>query len=187
MAVVCWALAQAGWSDATTGPLIPTLESRYSIGYLVVSVLFLCNFAGFGTAGLLNPWQSARLNLGINVVIGALFHLIGFAMQSSGGPYGLYAAAFVLAGYGSGLQDAQLNGWVAGLPNASLKMSIIHACYGLGALGSPLAATGFVDSGIAFNLVYTISIGIATSGRYSSSKAMLRRLALRMSTCSLRA
>ena len=73
------------------------------------------------------------------------------------------------------MQDANANGWVAGLPNvrvahigqvdavqAATKLGYIHAAYGLGALLSPLAATGFVTSGADWYLLYTVSAAIAT-------------------------
>ena len=43
---------------------------------------------------------------------------------------------------------------------AATKLGYIHAAYGLGALLSPLAATGFVTSGTAWYLLYAVSSGI---------------------------
>ena len=72
------------------------------------------------------------------------------------------------------MQDANANGWVAGLPNvrrlivaeltgqAATKLGYIHAAYGLGALLSPLAATGFVTGDVAWYLLYTVSASIGT-------------------------
>jgi len=34
-----WALAAAGWNDASTGPLIPYIESYYRLTYTVVSTM----------------------------------------------------------------------------------------------------------------------------------------------------
>lgn len=58
-------------------------------------------------------------------------------------------------------QDAQANAWVAGLPNAHIKLGYLHGAYGLGALASPLVATAFVESGIKFSFFFSVSLAIA--------------------------
>lgn len=40
---LCYALFVAGWNDGTTGPLLPTYQRVYSVGFAVVSLLFIFN------------------------------------------------------------------------------------------------------------------------------------------------
>jgi len=69
--------------------------------------------------------------------------------------------AFCINGFGLGLQDAQINGFITRLPNATSRMAIAHAVYGLGALVSPLVATQFARSDFRlWNLHYVCSVAI---------------------------
>ena len=40
---LCFSLFVAGWNDGTTGPLLPTYQRVYRVGYVVVSLLFIFN------------------------------------------------------------------------------------------------------------------------------------------------
>jgi fucose permease len=61
------------------------------------------------------------------------------------------------------LQDAQANGYVATFKDKpEAKMAFLHAAYGAGALGSPLAATQFAQIR-HWSFHYLISLGIAIS------------------------
>jgi fucose permease len=91
-----------------------------------------------------------------SVSTGALIHRAGIriALTAGGGAFvlaGLYLAtrppfiAFVLAqlvlGYGTGVLEAALNVYIAGLPGATTLLNRLHAFFGVGALvGPPLAA-----------------------------------------------
>jgi len=114
---------------------------------------------------------------------------IGYIIMSCGGQYPLFVFAYVLNGFGLGLQvrlilpylhsfslpfhvihdtvltplqDAQVNSLTSRLPNASTKMFLMHAFYGLGATVSPLVSTEFVKR--VQNRVYLyfcVSLGLA--------------------------
>jgi hypothetical protein len=61
----------AGWSDASTGPLLLRIQGYYSISYTIVSLIFISNFVGFLTAALTNVWFSDHLGMGKTLFIGA--------------------------------------------------------------------------------------------------------------------
>jgi hypothetical protein len=65
----------AGWSDASTGPLLLRIQNHYSVSYTVVSVIFICNFSGFLLAALTNVWFSDRFGMGKTTLLGALVHV----------------------------------------------------------------------------------------------------------------
>ncbi|KAG9074559.1 hypothetical protein FRC06_010606 [Ceratobasidium sp. 370] len=48
----------AGWNDATTGPLLPTIQAFYHVNFTVVSMLFVSNFVGFMSAAVANGRKS---------------------------------------------------------------------------------------------------------------------------------
>jgi len=53
----------AGWSDASSGPLIPYIQAFYGISYTVVSMLFVGQMVGFLCAGFLNGLLTQRWGL----------------------------------------------------------------------------------------------------------------------------
>ncbi|KAG9102908.1 hypothetical protein FRC06_000827 [Ceratobasidium sp. 370] len=64
IAVCCACLFLAGWNDATTGPLLPAIQSHYRINFTVVSMLFVSTFGGFISAAIINglSLQDAQAN-----------------------------------------------------------------------------------------------------------------------------
>lgn len=58
-------------------------------------------------------------------------------------------------------QDAQVNALTTRLPNASTKMFLMHAVYGLGATLAPLVSTQFVKRiPTRFYLYFCVSVGL---------------------------
>ena len=49
-----------------------------------------------------------------------MIQLIGYIMMAPGGPFWVMCIAFVFAGYGISLQNAQANGFVGGLKEGAL-------------------------------------------------------------------
>ena len=38
---LCWSIFLVGWNDASTGPLLPRVQSVYRVSYIVVSLVFV--------------------------------------------------------------------------------------------------------------------------------------------------
>lgn len=64
-------------------------------------------------------------------------------------------------GLGAAFQNTLTNSFMLSLPNASHKLSYLHAMYGIGGLAGPIVATAFVSSGIRFSYFFAVSLGIA--------------------------
>ncbi|KAH9933057.1 MFS general substrate transporter [Fomitopsis serialis] len=160
---LCYSFFLEGWNDGSTGPLLPRIERTYHIGFAIVSMLFVTNCVGFLSGAVMNVWLNQKLGLGKVLVLGAVFQLIGYTMMAPGGPFWVMCIAFVFAGYGISLQNAQANGYVGNLKDGAHNMfGFLHASYGFGALVSPLVATQF-SSADHWSFHYLISAGIAVS------------------------
>ncbi|KAK7681380.1 hypothetical protein QCA50_015472 [Cerrena zonata] len=157
---VCFCFFLEGWNDSSTGPLLPTIQRSYNVGFSVVSLLFVFNCVGFLSGALMNVHLNDRFGFGKVIVFGAVCQLIAYVMLSPGGPFPLMCAAFCLAGFGISLQNAQGNGFVGGLKNATAGFGFLHGSYGLGAFVAPLAATNFAVRG-QWYFHYLISAGLA--------------------------
>jgi fucose permease len=154
----------AGWNDGSQGPLLPSLQRYYNVDYLVISIIWLFNSLGFMAAGLSNVWLSDRFGFGIVAPFGAALQALAYALICWGGPYPLFVFAFVLIGWGLGLQDAQVNSIVSRMQNANTLMFLMHAVYGLGATASPLVSTQFVKRVQSrVYLYYAVSLGLAVA------------------------
>ena len=54
----------AGWSDASTGPLLLRIQTHYDVSYPIVSLIFVCAFIGFALAAGINVWVETRWGFG---------------------------------------------------------------------------------------------------------------------------
>lgn len=158
-----WALASAGWNDASLGPLIPSIERYFSLTYTEVSTLFISQCVGYMVCGVTCNRMTHRLGMGRVVTIGAALQLAGYAIAIAPPPFAVLPIGWAIIGLGVGYQDASANAWVAGLPNAHVKLGYLHGLYGLGALVAPLVATAFVSAGIRFSYFFAVSLGVAAT------------------------
>ncbi|KAJ3839168.1 major facilitator superfamily domain-containing protein [Lentinula raphanica] len=160
---LCWCFVLEGWNDGSVGPLLPVIQAYYSVGFAVVSLLFVVNCCGFVVGAAVNIWLNERLGFGKVMVLGSLFQLATYAIQSPAPPFPALVFSFFLAGLGMSLQNAQANGFVGSLKkNKHAKLMMLHASYGLGAFCSPLLATHFATTR-HWSYHYIISTGIAVS------------------------
>ncbi|KAF9528690.1 major facilitator superfamily domain-containing protein [Crepidotus variabilis] len=142
--VVCWCAYLIGWNDGTTGPLLPRIQEQYQLGFTLVSMIFVGNGFGYVCAGGLNIWLNDRFGFGMIITIGAACQLLSSVIIATAPPFPVLVCAYVIAGFGLGLEAAQGNGFVGSLQdNMATKMGIFHASYGLGAFCSPFASTRF--------------------------------------------
>ncbi|GAA6017721.1 hypothetical protein JCM10207_000475 [Rhodosporidiobolus poonsookiae] len=154
-------LAVAGWADAASGPLIPNMQEYYSITYTIAAMLFVGACIGCLCASFLQHYLNGPLGLGKLITLGSLAQTFAYALLIPGFPFPLFPVLFGVASAGVSIQDAQAQVYVAGLPNAERRLSILHAIYGLGAAVCPLAATAFVSTGRQFSHFYAISLGLS--------------------------
>ncbi|WRT64998.1 uncharacterized protein IL334_001939 [Kwoniella shivajii] len=152
----------AGWNDASQGPLLPSLQTYYNVNYLVISTIWLANFAGFMTSGITNVFISDAFGFGIAAPFGAAMQGLAYILICWGCPFPLFVVAYVFNGFGLGLQDAQVNSLVTRLENSSTKMFLMHAMYGFGATISPFVSTAFVQRVPSkVYLYFAVSLGLA--------------------------
>ncbi|PPQ80104.1 hypothetical protein CVT25_001472 [Psilocybe cyanescens] len=135
------------------------------------------------------------------IVIGSILQSACFIMQAFASSFSMFVAAFFIGGIGMAIeasclslileleheftffQDAQANGYVAMLRHdGELKMGLLQASYGLGALLSPLSATQFSQMThwsfhflISFALSITNSLALVAIFRFRGQDECLRK------------
>lgn len=160
---LCWTLFLAGWNDGSIGPLLPRIQKFYNVGFTMVSLIFVVACVGYISGALANLPLSDQLGLGKALVIGSLCQIVAYTIQAPALPFPMFIICFAIIGFGLAIQESQAIGYVASIKdNAETRMGILHACYGAGALCSPLVATQFAQAR-HWSFHYLISLGIAIS------------------------
>ncbi|GAA5926720.1 MFS transporter [Sporobolomyces koalae] len=152
----------AGWSDASSGPLIPYIQEHYGVSYTVVSMLFIGQAVGFLAAAGAMYLLVDRFGLGKVIVLGAALQATAYTFLIPAFPFPVFPILYCVSGFGMAIQDSMANVYVATLPNADRKLGFLHASYGAGAALCPLAATAFASHyPTHFTKFWTISLFIA--------------------------
>ncbi|KAF2197861.1 MFS general substrate transporter [Delitschia confertaspora ATCC 74209] len=171
-----------GANDAAYGALIPYLEEYYNLSYTVVSLMFLSPLGGYTASALLNTTIHLKFGQRGIAFFSPLCQLIAYIVIAVHPPYPVLVVFLILAGFGSGLQDAAWNAWIGNMANPNEILGFLHAAYGLGATLAPLIATTMVTKGglpwYAFYYVMIAATSVAltalTLSFWSSTAAVFR-------------
>ncbi|KAJ1307813.1 hypothetical protein OPQ81_001895 [Rhizoctonia solani] len=144
MAAICWTQFMAGWNDGTLGPLIPTIQQHFHIGFMVVSMLFVSACCGYVLGAIGVIYFTDRFGFGRVLIGGSLFQIVAYSILSTTPPFPVMCVALMINGIGMSFQNAQTSSLVISLTrNPGTKMGMMHAAYGAGACVSPLISTQF--------------------------------------------
>lgn len=150
-----------GFGNGTSGVLLPAQIADYHVDKSTIGLLFATFAIGYVLAGAAN---------------GPLVHLTGTRGDLACGALVTGAAAGVIAlrpafgvlvvvngvfGFGTGLLDAGINAYLAGLPRRAALLNNLHAFFGVGSLIGPVAASTLLASGWHWQQVYLISLAAA--------------------------
>ena len=70
------------YSGGSTGAIIPYIEKAFGIGYIQVSLLFMCTFVGYVVAALVAGPLSRRVGFGHALAISVIVELAGVCADS---------------------------------------------------------------------------------------------------------
>ncbi|KAL1669738.1 major facilitator superfamily domain-containing protein [Schizophyllum commune] len=157
--ICCFVLLLQGWNDGAPGALLPTMQARYNIGFITVSMIFISYAAGYIVGGFSNVYLSDKLGFGKTMFVGSVLQSIAYIMQIPAPVFPVFAVAFFFAGFGLSLQNAGSSSFVGGLKNPSTMVGIMMSAYGLGAFLAPLVATQFSKLE-KWSYFYIITLGL---------------------------
>ena len=149
-----------GLNDSAPGALIPYMEKDYSIGYAIVSLIFITNAIGFISAAPSTPSLLARLGRAKTLLLAELIMMIGHIMLVCRPPFPVVVLSFFFTGLGQAINLALNNTFCANLANHSIPLGFFHGSYGIGGTVGPLMATALVSTGRTWSSFYFISMGI---------------------------
>lgn len=147
LAAIFFAFIIFGMNDGSYGALVPYIEADYDLSYTVTSLVFLSPFAGYTFAALFSD-RLHRLGgrRGITILAPSC-RLIAYIVLATHPPYPAVVSILALAGVGNGLLDAAWNAWIGTLDHTNQLLGLLHGCYGLGAVISPIIATTMITKG----------------------------------------
>lgn len=152
----------AGMNDAAVGALIPYLEEYYHLNYTTVSLIFLTPFAGYSAAALVNATIHSRYGQRGIAVAAPVCHIITYVVMALHPPYPVIIVVNVVSGFGNGLTDACFSSYLSQFENPNSIQGLLHACYSVGALFSPVVATSLiVKAGLPWYAFYYIMVAVS--------------------------
>ncbi|RDA89808.1 hypothetical protein CP533_0875 [Ophiocordyceps camponoti-saundersi (nom. inval.)] len=157
LAFACLAFGLLGMNDASIG-----LEEYYGISYAYVSIIFLTPFVGYSIAAVTNAHVHQHLGQRGIAILAPLCHITTYLVLATHPPYPVLVAVNALSGFGNGLVDACFCAWVGAMHRGNSIQGLMHACYSLGALVSPLLATTMViKAHLPWYTFYYVMVGVA--------------------------
>lgn len=149
-----------GLNDAAPGALIPYMESYYSIGYAIVSLIFITNAVGFILAAFFTEPILGLLGRAKSCMLSEAIIILGYVMITCTPPFPAVVVAFFLLGLGMALNLALNNVFCANLANSTVILGAAHGSYGVGGIVAPIIATSLVSDGVIWSRYYIITMGI---------------------------
>jgi fucose permease len=149
-----------GINDAVNGALIPSMEEHYSIGYAVVSLIFVANAAGFLLAAPTSNAIASALGRAKCLMLAEISMLAGYVMIVCTPPFPAVVVAYLFLGFGCALNLALNNVFCANLANSTVVLGAAHGAYGIGGTVAPIMATAMVSHGILWSRFFFITIGL---------------------------
>jgi fucose permease len=163
-----WRLASAaiffflmGVNDASSGALIPYVERYYSIGYAVVSLIFVGNALGFISAAPLVNLVESNFGRAKTYIFVTTLMSIGYVAVICTPPFPVMVVSFFILGFAMGLFLAITNAFIVNMVNGTVILGAMHGLYGLGGVVSPLMATAMVSRGVHWSYFYAVPMSLA--------------------------
>ncbi|GAA5960836.1 hypothetical protein JCM21900_002299 [Sporobolomyces salmonicolor] len=167
LAVAFAMVGLVGMNDSATGANLDSMQAFYGVTYDKISIVFLANTAGYFVSSVSASFLAHHLGLNYSLLIASAAMCTGCITLSVAPPFAAFIIALAVLGFGSGMYDACLTTVVSHEEDGVL-MSCMYACFGVGAMFSPLIIGGFIDRGWSWNRYYyaplSLSIFLAILG-----------------------
>ncbi|CAO3642025.1 unnamed protein product [Cunninghamella blakesleeana] len=143
-----------GLNDGTIGFMIPIFKDYYQVSYQVLSLLFLCNSAGYIIFAPLNGYFVHRFGQKNTLILAGFAVLLAYLIIMNGFDFKITCLTTILQGGGIAILDAGMNVCTAHLPFATFLLNIVHAVFGLGAMIAPSIGILILKYDISWRYLY---------------------------------
>ena len=149
-----------GINDAVPGALIPYMETYYSIGYAIVSLIFVTNAVGFIGAAFCTDAICGHFGRAKTHMLSEACMIIGYIMLVCTPSFPVVVLSFLFLGYGYAINLALNNVFCANLAGSTVILGLAHGSYGIGGTVGPIIATAMASHGVTWSRFYFITLGI---------------------------
>jgi fucose permease len=112
--------------------MLTLLFRHYSIGYAIVSLIFVTNAAGFISAAFFVDALRARFGRARTLMFAQSLMIIGYVMIVCTPPFSVVILSFFFLGLGLAINLAMGNVFAANLHNGTKMLGAMHGSYGIG-------------------------------------------------------
>ena len=135
------AFVLVGINVGISGVLLPSQMASYGVDRATIGITFFTSSAGFVLASVSTGALIHKAGIRIALTAGGVAFTLAGLYLATRPPFAAFVLAQLVLGYGTGVLEAALNVYIAGLPGATTLLNRLHAFFGVGALvGPPLAA-----------------------------------------------
>ncbi|RSL58855.1 hypothetical protein CEP54_007566 [Fusarium duplospermum] len=164
LATFCLASLLNGFNDGSLGAILPYMEKDYSIGYAVVSLIFIGQGIGSLFAAIFLDDLYPRLGQVDVFRIANIGALLGYIPIVAAAPFPLIPIAFSFVGFGTTINKILGKTLCSHIPNQPFLSEILYGFYGIGATASPVLATAMVTTAcMHWSRFYIINFSLAVS------------------------
>ncbi|TFL03445.1 MFS general substrate transporter [Pterulicium gracile] len=141
--------------------MMPRIQEEYRVSYAAAACIFIVTCTGSMCGIALNVLLNARVGFGKLLVFGLTLIALSHTLQAAASPFPLFVGSYLLYGAGQSLFHVQSNAFIGSMRQGrQARLGMLHACFGLGALSSPLVATQFARMR-RWSFHYFISLGLS--------------------------
>jgi fucose permease len=144
--------------------LIPYIETHYSIGYAIVSLIFVSQAIGFIAAAFFTETMKGRIGQAKSLIFSELLMVVSFVGLVCAPPFPVVVCLFFFLGWAMAINLALNNVFCANLDHSTVILGAAHGAYGVGGVVGPIIATTLVSHGAIWSRYYAIPLGICLLG-----------------------
>ena len=151
----CAGLFTVGFSSLLLPSMVRSIEATFGQTDAGIGTWFLINSIAYASGSFLGGFLTERVGRHVVLSAAAFLLAIGLGMLGTVPSWQLILLAAVPLGFGGGAIDGGANGLFLDLYPSSRgrALNLLHLCFGLGALASPLLAGRLVEAGIEWQAI----------------------------------
>ena len=144
-----------GWSGLLVPTLIRSIERDFGQTDAALGVFFFVNAVAYASGSMIGGLLTERFGRRVILSMAALLMALGLSALATVPSWGLFLAAAIPLGAGSGAIDGGANGLVLDLYPTSRgrALNLLHVFFSVGALMTPLIVGRLVEAGLAWQIV----------------------------------
>jgi FHS family glucose/mannose:H+ symporter-like MFS transporter len=152
----CAGLLLVGWSSLLLPSMVRSIESTFGQTDAGIGTYFFVNSLAYVAGSMGGGFLTERLGRRVVLSVAALLLAAGLTMLGTVSSWELMILAAVPLGIGGGALDGGPNGLFLDLYPASRgrALNLLHLCFSLGALASPLVAGRLVEAGVPWQSIF---------------------------------